>query len=352
MTRLRPACAAAAAMSLAAIASPALAADQLLIVDSGGDRVMLFDAADGSPIDLDWLTDLGAVGWVFSTPKEAARVGNEYWVSDQVADAIHRFDLNRVFISSITTRADTGAPLDNMRGFGIDPGRVYLCNAGSPISSTVQRYAHDGSPLGAFTTGGGAFDAEPWMGDLLVSNDTGTDAIQRWTTGGVFVSNFASGAPINTPQQLVILPDSSVLLANSLGAVGSRGLIHYNPDGTTRAFVDVISVGNPPTRGGMLLDNGDYLVSTSSGIFRATSDGGGGFALVSVQAGVDGQFIVRIPGPPDPCPQDLDGDGMVGAGDLALLLGSWGMGGPADFDGGGVSASDLALLLGAWGPCP
>lgn len=51
---------------------------------------------------------------------------------------------------------------------------------------------------------------------------------------------------------------------------------------------------------------------------------------------------------------DLDGDGRVGAADLALLLGSWGpCAGPggcaADLDGDGqVDAADLAALLGAW----
>ncbi|MCH8054070.1 MAG: hypothetical protein IH895_08425 [Planctomycetes bacterium] len=52
--------------------------------------------------------------------------------------------------------------------------------------------------------------------------------------------------------------------------------------------------------------------------------------------------------------QDLDGNGVVGASDLAMLLGSWGPceGCPADFDGNGlVGASDLAVLLGAWGAC-
>ena len=54
------------------------------------------------------------------------------------------------------------------------------------------------------------------------------------------------------------------------------------------------------------------------------------------------------------CPQDLDGNGSVGAADLAILLGSWG---PcercaADFDGDGVvNAAHLAQLLGAWGMC-
>ncbi len=54
-------------------------------------------------------------------------------------------------------------------------------------------------------------------------------------------------------------------------------------------------------------------------------------------------------------PGRLDGDGVVGASDLALLLGSWGpcSACAADFDGDGVvGAGDLAELLGDWGACP
>jgi hypothetical protein len=56
---------------------------------------------------------------------------------------------------------------------------------------------------------------------------------------------------------------------------------------------------------------------------------------------------------PDECERssaDLDGDGAVGAGDLAILLAGWGGSGPADLDRDGtVGAADLALLLAAWG---
>jgi hypothetical protein len=52
-----------------------------------------------------------------------------------------------------------------------------------------------------------------------------------------------------------------------------------------------------------------------------------------------------------PCPADLDGNGVVGASDLATLLGAWG-GAGADLNGDGVTnASDLAAMLGAWGAC-
>jgi hypothetical protein len=53
------------------------------------------------------------------------------------------------------------------------------------------------------------------------------------------------------------------------------------------------------------------------------------------------------------CVWDLNGDGIVDGADLGALLGSWGQGGPADFDGSWqVDGADLGALLGAWGPCP
>ncbi len=54
-----------------------------------------------------------------------------------------------------------------------------------------------------------------------------------------------------------------------------------------------------------------------------------------------------------PAPADLDDDGRVGAGDLAQMLGAWGVcdACPADLDADGtVGATDLALLLAAWQP--
>src|SRR5262245_37356234 len=57
---------------------------------------------------------------------------------------------------------------------------------------------------------------------------------------------------------------------------------------------------------------------------------------------------------PCTCLGDLNGDHVVDAADLAIMLGAWG--GPqysiADLDNNHtVDAADLALLLGTWGPC-
>ncbi len=54
------------------------------------------------------------------------------------------------------------------------------------------------------------------------------------------------------------------------------------------------------------------------------------------------------------CAADFNGDGQVGAFDLANLLGHWDACAdcPYDLDGdGSVGPNDLAILLAAWGPC-
>ncbi len=99
--------------------------------------------------------------------------------------------------------------------------------------------------------------------------------------------------------------------------------------------------------------------------------GSGGGAGIDIGAlGLSSARFVRITGPgaagmspeidaiaavsPVGSPADLDGDGVVGASDLSMLLSAWGIAGgkgpSADLDGDGVvAASDLAILLAAWG---
>ena len=51
------------------------------------------------------------------------------------------------------------------------------------------------------------------------------------------------------------------------------------------------------------------------------------------------------------CAADFDGDGLINAADLTILLGGW-EGPDGDLTGDGVTGpADLTVLLGAWGPC-
>jgi hypothetical protein len=72
--------------------------------------------------------------------------------------------------------------------------------------------------------------------------------------------------------------------------------------------------------------------------FQISSDGDA--RVFSIAAGAGG------------CTADLDGNGSVGAADLAQLLSGWGASGAGDLNGDGVvAAQDLADLLGQWGDC-
>jgi len=56
------------------------------------------------------------------------------------------------------------------------------------------------------------------------------------------------------------------------------------------------------------------------------------------------------------CSADINGDGSVGGGDLALVLSAWSTDGQGQFDSdinndGTVNGSDLTALLSAWGTC-
>lgn len=89
-----------------------------------------------------------------------------------------------------------------------------------------------------------------------------------------------------------------------------------------------------------------YTVTQGGIIFGTDSSGPG--CTGAVQSGEGGQ---------NPCPEDLDGDGSVGLGDLSMLLSAFGSGAgdpnympAADLNGDGViGLNDLAALLAAYG---
>lgn len=277
---------------LTAPAAPA-SAQYLMIPDSGaGDRIMLFSEADGSLIDLNWLTDAGAVGWSFTTPKEAMVVGNEIWVSDQIADAVHRFDMSRNFLSSIIAHPVSGN-LDNIRGFGFDGSKMYLSVFTSDTARRgVAVYNSAGVPTGFFqNTTSSYFDVAPFRGDLLITNSN-TDNVERRNAGdGSFISNFATG--LDFVQQVETLADNSVIAVSTIGANGIEGVYHYNSDGSLRRFINTQGIkdtfGEQVPRAAWLLGDGEYLIATSIGVFKTNGPG-----YTRLTTGTDAQFINRL----------------------------------------------------------
>ncbi len=119
------------------------------------------------------------------------------------------------------------------------------------------------------------------------------------------------------------------VLASNLGALGAGGIHATSVSGVVSS--ETIFCGNTS---GIEPQNHIYFDPTSSWI----DSGGNSFD----------------PTCDDACPADLDGDGVVGGGDLGRLFIAWGTCDDcdADLDGdGSVGGSDLGLLFIAWGPC-
>lgn len=273
---------------------------QLMVPDSGAaDRVMLFSDFDGSLIDVNWITDLSGT-FAFTTPKEAKIVGNQIWVSDQVVDRVHRFDLSRNFLGSISAHP-SGGVIDNLRGFGVTNDRVYLTM--QPTSTALRGvaiYDFNGNPTGFFpglTTTASWFDAAPFQGDLLITNST-TNNVERWSTSGVFQGNFATG--VTFPQQVDVWPDGRVVAVSTIAGSGVEGVYLYNPNGTLNTYIDTQPIkdafGEIVPRAAWPLGDGGIMITTSAGVYKAVGSGSS-WTFSQIIAGVDAQYINAVPTP-------------------------------------------------------
>jgi hypothetical protein len=258
----------------------------LMIPDIAHDRIMLFDHVTGDVVDADWITDVGAVGWNFTSPYEAIQVNNEIWVSDQVVGNVLRFDSStRAYLSSISARPGGGS-FFQPNGLSFDGQHVYLTNTGGNTQSTgISKYSSNGAPVAFFSSISSA-DVAPFNGDLLVTAAGGIN--RRSSIDGTFINTFATGS---FPGQVSVLNDNSVLTLFPFNL--AAGVYHYNPDGTLRRYIATAPLSGS-RRGTFLLDDGNYLVTTSTGVFK--------YDIVSatfeeIMGGVNAQNVTFIPEP-------------------------------------------------------
>ncbi len=327
--------AAGAAIGLAA--AGASAQQYLMVPDSTADRIILLNG-DGTMNNATWIPDAAGSPYDFQTPKDAIQVGSEVWVSDQISDAIFRFAANAAAPSYIGT---VSGQLDNMRGMHLFNGVVYVANAGTANGApgaAIVMFDTSGTRLGHFACPD-PFDIIDFEGDLLITNIAG-DNIERFTTGGVFVSTFHDSdgvSGIDFPQQLARAADGGVLCA---GFSPPIGLFVYDASGAQTATYAVGSGdrGVHELAAGEAL--GDLLYTDAGGIHRLDLPGG---TVTDVLTGASAQYI----GPANFCRADYDGDGFVTGDDFALFVTDFEAGNiRADIDGDGfITGDDFGLFV-------
>jgi len=327
-----------AAAALAAF--PAAARSQtlgtfLMVVDSSQDRVMLFDANDGSLIVTSFIS-FAAAGLVTggnATPKEALQVGNQIWIVDSLQDCIYRFKAdydNPTYLGRVAHPADGGG-IDNPRGLAYLNGTVYVTNGGTDNSApgeSIVKFDFVGLNLGSFPVTN-PFDVVTYDGDLLITN-IDDDDIDRFTVGGASLGKFHDGtgtSGLDFPQQAFVRANGNVLAA-SFGSVTRRGIYEYTPAGVLSGFWNV-GTGD---RGVVELGNGLYFFTYGQNIDTVNPISGATASIISSTA-ISAQyanFVTFV------CPSDFDGNTFVNGNDFDAFVIAFEAGDAiADWDGNG-----------------
>jgi hypothetical protein len=271
--------------------------------------------------------------------------------------------IDRATASALPAIVDVGSGSANGLAFANDGSLLVAHSLGG-----VGRYTTDGTFLGWI---GGGKQAAPTPRDVAVRADgrilvTSTDGrIRQFLANGTPTTGFDGSGQGHDYFGVIESPDAAFIIVASRA---QGALVRF--DAATRAYLgrfDVQSNGLLSRASGVAVSgNGKAYLATSS----ASSSTLNGYNIKSgylertyrsygVDAGPANAVIVAPKSStdqngdfvPDDCQTalpDLDGNGVVNAADLAILLGAWNTAG-ADLNGDGTTdALDLAVLLGAW----
>ncbi|MFK7885573.1 MAG: hypothetical protein AB8G16_01800 [Gammaproteobacteria bacterium] len=349
-------------------------AQNLLVGESGDDRVLLISGQDGSVLDANFLdiATQAIAADVSSTPIETLEVGDELWVSDQVADRIWRFDRSGNFLGDIGGNGE----LNNIRGMEVVGDTVYVAQGTASdlfskgiVRIDVPTLTPTSVILGRDSADVSYFDVKFYNGELLVSNiDTGNDGIERYDLDGNFLGFFAQSDGVTSfdfPQQINQRTSNTNLLVGAFSL--PSGVYEFQSDGTNLGIVAGLDFGPRAAyelgNGEILWSNGTFLRTDSTiisedGSFRFFSPTS---VTVDVDSDNDGltdsadncvavanadQRDTDSDGIGNLCDADLNQDCLVQVEDLGLFRQVFfSDDANADFDGDGtVNVVDLGIL--------
>lgn len=269
------------------------------------------------------------------------------------------------YLGAFTESGSGGLDTPDDLTFGSDDN-LYV---GGRESDSVVRYnGQTGVLIDVFVTSGSGGLAGPRGlafgpdGNLYVASLNGNEILRYDGGSGAFIDEFVSSETADAvgmfaPYEILFGgPDGNLYV----GAYGGARVLRF--DAATGAFIDTF-VG--PGSGGLgspigMAFSSEFLYVAGEGSdtilrYNAITGAFDGVFADLVETSTHSPRYLLLRSSAGPCTADLNGDGMVGGSDLALLLGLWGETNPvlpADLNGDGVvGGSDLAILLGEWGRC-
>ncbi len=318
--------------------------DVLLIPDWRTPRIMAFSRLDGALLDANFITSVQS-RTSLTVPKEAIRVLDEIWVSDQIENRIMRFTLDgRTFLGDFTNRARSG--IENVRGFEAACGKVYVaCGAGVHAGRVAVLDLLTGQTILATPTGSQPFDVQLARGELIVSDFSGSTLVRLNYDGslGDPMVNLAAGFG---PQQ-VVRGTTERFLVTSYNTNPPGQILELDASGAvarTHTVPERLLVAAHP------LANGNILFTTRLGVYILQTDTGQTSLVIG---NVDAHYINSLA--PRPFhPADWDRNGVVDFNDLLAFFNDFNAGHPdADLDGSGsVDFNDFLAFMNLFNlPC-
>lgn len=241
---------------LSLLASPAAAHD-LLVCEITTETVMRFSGQDGSLVDPVFIDLRQGTGTAPDGPTEVVVVGEELWIVDISAGAIHVWSRD-----GETYLGEHQVGCGDPAGAAVAGGSVWVTNRGSgPHGEALKSVDAQGVLLDVHPAND-PWDVMDFDGTLLVGN-TGTDNIERYAYDGTFLGIFFAGsqAGLVYPEQITRRASNGNLLVagyqsqkvHEIDAAGNK-VKNINP-----------AIGG--LRGAWELGNGNLLLSGSNGVY-------------------------------------------------------------------------------------
>ncbi len=328
-------------------ASGAAAQPMIGVIDSTADRIMLYNATDGSLVNADWFYLLVEP----QTPKAIVDVGDEIWVNDQLRDKISRISKD---LTNPQLLGEIVGGLDNMRGMAKVGNKVYVANAGSnngaPGESVIIIDIATATIESSFPVTD-PFDVVALPSGNILVNDIDNDAVHEYTAAGVFVGTVIDSDGINSfdfPQQMALRANGDLLIN---GFTSPTGIFNYSEGLLTNSWLSTDA-----GRGVIELGNGNILFTGGSngGVFVLDPNTGSMTPVGPASTGVSGQYAGLIDfgggGGCPVCAADYDQSGGVDGDDITAFFNDWQAGAPCgDVDGsGGVDGDDIPFFFERW----
>ena len=274
-----------AGVALALAVAGTAQAQFLMVADSDEDRVMLFDAFDGSLVDANFIA-LEDFDPFVSRPWNAIQVDDEIWVNDNSGDTIYRVSLD-----GDTLLGEISGGFNDTRGMTKIGDRIYITNDGTrndaPGDDTVVILdAATGDAVGGFALRGEPGDIFQVGNELFITNQDGNtfigdgsdDTVDVYDLAGNYLRTFIdldgsfgnSFGAFSDPQQLAASSNGFLLATEGFS---NGALVELDIDGNildTILMLDLPNIADKLTR---IRDQSNILFTVdNTGVFVSDRD--------------------------------------------------------------------------------